>query len=95
MWIQAGWCNIHRIKGDRTTRKIKKYEYGWVTSTLVEYVCRLGCSDYPGSEVVMSDVSDQKAALTNSKEPNQIADISRDFIGCEKRESIGLEGTSI
>ena len=53
-------------------------------STLVEYECKLGYSDYPGSDVVMGDVTNQKAALTNSKGQNQIVDNSRDFIGCEK-----------
>ena len=40
--FKRGWCKQHKIKGDKTTRKFKKwvkkrygYGYGWVTTTLV------------------------------------------------------------
>ena len=48
--FRRGWCISHKIKGDKTQRKVKKWAKktfgcGWGTSTLIEYTFHLGNSD--------------------------------------------------
>ena len=97
--FKRGWCSTHKIKGDKIQKKVKKWTkkkfgYGWVTSTLVEYKCQLensGNSDHPTTDVVLSGASNKEAALTNSN-----GAIKRDYnsgvlIGERRSERTGLE----
>ena len=57
---KRGWCIYHKTKGDKSQRKVKKWArkkfgYGWVTSTLIEYTCHLGSSNKPAPEIIQND----------------------------------------
>ena len=70
--FKRGWCIYHKVKGDKTQKKVKKWAkkkfgYGWVTSTLVEYTCHLGDSDKPAPDIIQNGDSTRPTALTNSK----------------------------
>ena len=73
--FKRGRCLLHNIKGNKMQRKVKKwtkkrYGYGWVTSTIVEYTCQLGYSGYSESEDIQNYVRSSQSALTNSKGRN-------------------------
>ena len=69
--FSRGWCKQHKIKGDKTTRKSKKWArkksgyngYDWVTTSLVEYSSSLGCSGLPVSDDVTGEGLNEKAVL--------------------------------
>ena len=70
--FKRGLCTLHKIKGDKTQRKEKKwtekkFRYGWVTSTVFEYSCHLGYSGYTASRNTQNNVQSGQTTLTNSK----------------------------
>ena len=94
--LRQGWCSNHKIKGDKIQKKVKKWTkkkfgYWWVTSTLVEYKCQLENSDHPTTDVVLSEASNCKAALTNRNGKNQSDYILWGLIGEKSSERTGLE----
>ena len=80
--FRRGICTLHKIKGEKTQRKVKKwakkrYGYGWVTNTIVEYTCHLGYSGYTASRDIQNRVQISHTALNNSKGQN----VNKEFPG--------------
>ena len=84
--FKQGWCVYHKIKGDKSQKKVKKWAkkkfgYGWVTSTLIEYTCHLGNSNKPAPDIIQNGDSTRPTALTNSKGVANNCDIPGFLIG--------------
>ena len=67
--FRRGKCLVHNIKGDKMSRKIKKwgkkrYGYGWLTVTAIEYTC-------PYSSV-SQDVTSSEISENISRSPGRV-----------------------